>query len=136
MLSALSEYNLVEEIVVTHDGVEALNYMYHRGEYSSLPEGNPVFILLDLKMPKVDGIQVRKQLKSDEKLSCIPVVILTSSQEPRDIDECYKHGANAYVVKPVQFKEFHDVVKEIGEFWAFVNEPLPHNLSMNKNEHH
>src|SRR5512140_1069327 len=105
-IDALGEYNLANEIALARDGAEALDYMYRRGIFASRPEGNPVVILLDLKMPKVNGIQVLNQLKSDEQLRSVPVVILTSSRETRDLDECYKLGVNAYVVKPVRFAEF------------------------------
>lgn len=122
-IDALSEYNLANEIAIARDGVEALDYMYQRGIFASRPSGNPVVVMLDLKMPKLDGIQVLNQLKSDEHLRSVPVVILTSSRETRDLDECYKLGVNAYVVKPVRFAEFIEAVKGIGVFWALVNEP-------------
>jgi CheY-like chemotaxis protein len=124
-IEALGEYNLANEIAIARDGSEALDYMYRRGIFASRPEGNPVVILLDLKMPKVDGMQVLNQLKSDEHLRSVPVVILTSSRETRDLDECYKLGVNAYVVKPVRFAEFIEAVKGIGVFWALINEPPP-----------
>jgi CheY-like chemotaxis protein len=101
-IEALGEHSLANEIAVARDGTEALDYMYRRGIFASRPEGNPIVILLDLKMPKVDGIQVLNQLKSDERTRSVPVVILTSSRETRDLDECYKLGVNAYVVKPVR----------------------------------
>jgi CheY-like chemotaxis protein len=128
-LIALSECNLANEIEVTRDGAEALDYLYRRGAYANRPEQNPVVILLDLKMPKVDGIQVLKTLKSDRQMSSIPVVILTSSREPSDLDECYKLGVNSFVVKPVHFAEFTKVVKEVGMFWAIINEPPPGSMS-------
>jgi CheY-like chemotaxis protein len=124
-INALGEYYLANEIAVARDGVEALDYMYRRGAFASRPNGNPVVILLDLKMPKVDGLQVLNQLKLDEHLRSVPVVILTSSRETRDLDECYKLGVNAYVVKPVRFAEFIEAVKGIGVFWALINEPPP-----------
>ncbi|MDD5171308.1 MAG: response regulator, partial [Syntrophales bacterium] len=124
-LSALSEYNLTNEIVIARDGVEALDYLYRRGNFASCPDGNPVVILLDLKMPKLDGIQVLRQLKADEQTRLIPVVVLTSSREDRDLVECYKLGVNAYVVKPVRYMEFVKAVKQIGVFWALINEPPP-----------
>jgi len=124
-INALGEYNLANEIEIVHDGVEALDYMYRRGAFASRPNGNPVVILLDLKMPKVDGIQVLNQLKSDERMRSVPVVVLTSSRETHDLDECYKLGVNAYVVKPVRFAEFIEAVKGIGVFWALINEPPP-----------
>ncbi len=122
-LLALGEHNLANAIVTARDGVEALDYVYRRGAFAQRPEGNPVVILLDLKMPRLDGIQVLKQLKADEQLRFIPVVILTSSRESRDLDECYRLGVNAYVVKPVQFSEFVEAVKRMGLFWALINEP-------------
>jgi CheY-like chemotaxis protein len=124
-LNALAEHNLANEIAVVRDGVEALDYLYRRGAFVSRPNGNPVVILLDLKMPRLDGVQVLRQLKSDEKLRSVPVVILTSSREERDLAECYRLGVNAYVVKPVRFTEFVQVVKGIGVFWALINEPPP-----------
>jgi len=127
-LSALGEHNLANEIVVARDGVEALDYLYRRGEFALRPEGNPVVILLDIKMPRLDGLQVLKQLKADEHLRLIPIVILTSSRESRDLEECYQLGVNAYVVKPVRFTEFVNAVKEIGVFWALINEPPPGSL--------
>lgn len=124
-LTALGEYNLANEIMVVRDGVEALDYLYRRGEFALRPEGNPVVILLDLKMPRLDGIQVLRQLKSDERMRFVPVVILTSSRESRDLEEAYRFGANAYVVKPVRFNEFVEAIKGIGVFWALINEPVP-----------
>jgi CheY-like chemotaxis protein len=124
-LNALSEYNLANKVEVARDGVEALDYLYCRGTYASRSKGNPVVILLDLKIPRVDGIQVLKQLKADEQMRLIPIVILTSSRVEREMDECYKLGVNAYVVKPVRFTEFVEAVKRIGVFWALINEPPP-----------
>ncbi len=122
-LAAREEYNLANEIAVVRDGVEALDYLFRRGSFESRPDGNPVVILLDLKMPRLDGLQVLKHLKTSDQLRTIPVVILTSSREDRDLDECYKLGVNSYVVKPVRFAEFVEVVKKIGVFWALINEP-------------
>ncbi len=127
-LAALEEYNLANEIVVARDGAEALDYLYHRGAFKQRPAGNPVVILLDLKMPKMGGVQVLQQIAADEQLRLIPVVVLTSSRESRDLEECYKLGANAYVVKPVRFTEFIEAVKQIGVFWALINEPPPNNV--------
>lgn len=124
-LEALAEHNLANEVVVARDGEQALDYLYGRGQFAMRREGNPAVVLLDLKMPKVDGIEVLKQLKSDEHLKTVPVVILTSSRESRDLEECYRLGVNAYVVKPVRFIEFIESVKEIGMFWAIINEPPP-----------
>ncbi len=124
-LAALGEYNLANEIVIARDGVEALDYLYRRGTFAQRPAGNPVVVLLDLKMPRLDGIGVLRQLKTDERLRLIPVVILTSSGESRDLEECYRLGVNAYVVKPVRFVEFVEAVKHIGVFWVLTNEPPP-----------
>lgn len=124
-LAALDEYNLTNEIVVARDGAEALDYLYRRGTFEQRPAGNPVVILLDLKMPKLDGVQVLQQLATDPQLRLIPVVVLTSSRESRDLEECYKLGVNAYVVKPVRFTEFIEAVKQIGVFWVLINEPPP-----------
>ena len=125
MLSALSDYHLANQIMVVRDGTEALDYLYRREGFAQEPGGNPVVILLDLKMPKLDGLQVLKQIKSDKKLKTIPVVILTSSLESQDLEACYQLGANAYVVKPVKFADFIEAVREIGVFWALINEPPP-----------
>jgi CheY-like chemotaxis protein len=122
-VGALADYNLANEVVVARDGVEALDYVYRRGVFTDRPAGNPAVILLDLKMPRLDGLQVLRQLKADEALRLIPIVILTSSREDRDLAECYTFGVNAYVVKPVHFTEFVEVVKGLGMFWALINEP-------------
>jgi CheY-like chemotaxis protein len=122
-LNALAEHHLANEVVVARDGVEALDYVYRRGAFAARPEGHPAVVLLDLKMPRLDGLQVLRQLKADEQLQLVPVVILTSSREERDLAECYRLGVNAYVVKPVRFAEFVQVVKQVGVFWALVNAP-------------
>jgi CheY-like chemotaxis protein len=122
-LNALSEYNLANDIVIARDGVEALDYVYRRGTFAQRSEGNPIVILLDLKMPRLDGVQVLRQLKSDEQMRFVPVVILTSSRESSDLEEAYRLGVNAYVVKPVRFAEFVEAVKGIGMFWALINQP-------------
>ncbi len=125
VLEGLSEYNLANEVVVARDGVEALDYLQRKGSYADRDGGNPAVVLLDLKLPKVDGIEVLKTIKHDEKLMFIPVVVLTSSREERDLVESYRLGVNAYVVKPVEFQEFARAVKELGIFWAIINEPPP-----------
>ncbi|MBI4657831.1 MAG: response regulator [Verrucomicrobia bacterium] len=112
-------------IVIIADGVEALDYLFCRGQYSERTSGNPVAVLLDLKMPRVDGFEVLQQIKGDPKLKTIPVVIFTSSNQSDDVGRCYEMGANAYVVKPVEYKELADRVKQIGLFWTLVNEPSP-----------
>jgi CheY-like chemotaxis protein len=124
-LNALGEYNLTNEVIVTSDGEEALDYLYHRGKFQTRTNGNPAVRLLDLKLPKVDGLEVLQQVKSDEKLRMIPVVVLTSSREERDMVASYKLGVNAYVVKPVDFHEFVNAIKELGVFWAIINEAPP-----------
>ena len=124
-LTALEEYNLANEVVVTRDGEEALDYLYCRGNFTTRTNDNPAVLLLDLKLPKVDGLEVLQQIKSDEKLRMIPVVVLTSSREEKDMVASYKLGVNAYVVKPVDFHDFVNAIKELGVFWAVINEPPP-----------
>lgn len=124
-LAALAEHNMANAVEVARDGVEALDYLHRRGSFAQRPPGNPVVIMLDLKMPRLDGVEVLRQLKADEQLRLIPVVILTSSRESLDLEACYRLGVNAYVVKPVRFVEFVEVVKEIGTFWILVNQPPP-----------
>jgi CheY-like chemotaxis protein len=124
-LTALEEFNLANEVIVTRDGAQALDYLYCRGEYATRSGDNPAVMLLDLKLPKVDGLEVLKQIKSDERLQMIPVVVLTSSKEEKDMVASYKLGVNAYVVKPVDFHEFVNAIKELGVFWAVINEPPP-----------
>jgi DNA-binding response OmpR family regulator len=130
-LTALEEYKLANEVVVTRDGEEALDYLYCRGNFRTRSGGNPAVLLLDLKLPKVDGLEVLKQIRSDEKLKVIPVVMLTSSNEEKDMVASYRLGVNAYVVKPVNFHEFVNAVKELGMFWAVINEPPPGSLKRN-----
>ncbi|MEY2502244.1 MAG: hypothetical protein QOI07_2578 [Verrucomicrobiota bacterium] len=124
-LTALEEYNLANEVVVARDGEEALDYLYRRGNFTTRSTENPAVLLLDLKLPKVDGLEVLQQIRAEEKLKLIPVVVLTSSHEEKDMVASYKLGVNAYVVKPVDFHEFVNAVKELGIFWALVNEPPP-----------
>jgi CheY-like chemotaxis protein len=124
-LAALAEYNLANDVAVTRDGKEALDYLYCRGQFSARSSENPAVLLLDLKLPKVDGLQVLEKIKSDEHLKIIPVVVLTSSHEEKDMVKSYNLGVNAYVVKPVDFHEFINAVKELGVFWALINEPPP-----------
>lgn len=124
-LTALEDYKLANEVIVARDGKEALDYLYCRGEYQSRASDNPAVMLLDLKLPKVNGLEVLKQIRSDEGLKMIPVVVLTSSHEEKDMMRSYQLGVNAYVVKPVDFHEFVNAVKELGVFWAIINEPPP-----------
>ncbi len=124
-LTALDDYKLANEVVVCRDGQEALDYLFARGKFSDRVKENPAVILLDLKLPKVDGLEVLQQIRSDERLRMTPVVMLTSSHEEKDMMRSYKLGVNAYVVKPVDFHEFINAVKELGVFWAVINEPPP-----------
>jgi CheY-like chemotaxis protein len=124
-LTALGDYHLTNEVVVVHDGEEALDYLCRRGNFKARNNENPAVLLLDLKLPKVDGLEVLRQVKSDETLRMIPVVVLTSSREESDMVASYKLGVNAYVVKPVDFHEFVNAIKELGMFWAIINEPPP-----------
>lgn len=124
-LTALDEYHLANEVIVTHDGEEALDYLYRRGNFKMHTNDNPAVVLLDLKLPKIDGLEVLRQIKSDEQLRMIPVIVLTSSREEGDMIASYKFGVNAYVVKPVDFHEFVNAIKELGIFWAVINEPPP-----------
>ena len=124
-LSALRENHIANEIVVVRDGAEALDFLYRRNGFAERSELPPGLILLDLKMPKVDGIEVLRQIKADPALKSIPVVMLTSSREEQDLVRTYELGVNAYVVKPVAFHEFIDAVKVLGGFWAVINEPPP-----------
>jgi CheY-like chemotaxis protein len=124
-LSALAEYHLANEVVIVRDGAEALDYLYRRGAYALRTNDNPVLILLDIRMPKVDGLEVLRQIKLDEQLKLTPVVIMTSSREEQDIIESYRLGVNAYVVKPVDFPQFTEAVKTLGLFWLVLNQPSP-----------
>jgi CheY-like chemotaxis protein len=127
-LAALDEHKLANKVALARDGEEALDYLYSRGNFTSRAGGNPIFVLLDLKMPKVTGLEVLRQIKADPQLRAIPVIVLSSSREQADLDECYKLGVNAYVVKPVEFAEFMAAVKEVGIFWAAINEPPPNSM--------
>ncbi len=124
-LDALAQHNLANEVVALRDGAEALDYLYRRGPFSDRTPGLPAVVLLDLKMPKVDGIEVLRQIKSDPQLKMIPVVVLTSSREEQDLLTSYQLGVNAYIVKPVNFQGFVEAVKLVGAFWAVINEPPP-----------
>ena len=124
-IDALAQNNLANEVVAVRDGAEALDYLFRRGEFADRPAGHPAVVLLDLKMPKVDGLEVLRQIKSDPRLKTIPVVVMTSSREESDLVTSYQLGVNAYIVKPVQFQEFVEAVKLVGAFWAVVNEPPP-----------
>ena len=124
-LAALADHDLANKVFVVHDGAEALDYLYCRGKFNTRTGGNPVVVLLDNKMPKVNGLEVLKIIKAEAHLRMIPVVALTSSREGPDLIEFYKHGVNAYVVKPVSYSEFMKAVRQLGVFWSTVNEPPP-----------
>lgn len=124
-LAALEENHLANEVVVARDGEEALDYLYRRGIFKLRSSGHPAVVLLDLKLPKIDGLEVLKRIKSDETLRSVPVVMLTSSREEKDLVRSYNLGVNAYVVKPVDFHEFVEALKELGLFWAVINQPPP-----------
>jgi len=124
-LAALDEHHLANEVVVVRDGAEALDYLRRRGRFAERPDEMPAVVLLDLKLPKVDGLEVLREMKTDERLKIVPVVMLTSSREEQDLVRSYQLGVSAYVVKPVDFQSFVDTVKELGLFWAVINEPPP-----------
>jgi CheY-like chemotaxis protein len=124
-LAALRHNHVINDVVVVRDGADALDYLYRRNGFARRAAGNPALVLLDLKMPKVDGLDVLRQVKTDPQLRTIPIVILTSSREEQDLVTTYNLGVNAYVVKPVEFTEFIDAVKLLGGFWAVLNEPPP-----------
>ena len=124
-LAALAENNLANRVDVVRDGVEVLDYLYYRGKFTTRDRGNPIVLLLDLKMPRVDGLEVLQKLKTDPLMHAIPVVVLTSSRQEKDLVDSYNLGANAFVVKPVGIDEFFTAIRELGIFWALINEPPP-----------
>lgn len=124
-LSAFAESRLANQVIVVPDGAQALDYLFRRGAFADRVSGLPAFVLLDLKMPKVDGLEVLRQMKTDGVLSVVPVIMLTSSREERDLMVSYKNGANAYVVKPIEFGEFMRAVRELSVFWGVINEQPP-----------
>jgi len=124
-IEALKKHRLANEVVAVQDGEEVMDYLTYNGRFRDRKKGNPVVLLLDIKMPRMDGIEVLEAIRSDEKLKMLPVVMLTSSREEPDLQKCYDLGVNAYVVKPVDFKDFLDAVKHIGVFWAMLNEQPP-----------
>lgn len=124
-LAALAQIPLVNRVDTVPDGEQALDYLYRRGRYADRPAGLPAVMLLDLKMPKVDGLEVLRQLKGDPALRALPVVVLTSSREEQDLVKSYQLGVNAYVVKPVDYQAFIEAVSKLGVFWALLNEPPP-----------
>lgn len=131
-LAALEENHLANEVVVARDGAEALDYLYHRGIFKLRARGNPAVVLLDLKLPKIDGLEVLRTIKEDPDMKCVPVVMLTSSREEQDLARSYNLGVNAYVVKPVGFAEFLKSIRELGLFWAVVNEPPPGSVQLKR----
>lgn len=124
-LLALESINLANAVDVVDDGVEALDYLYCRGRFSERPNRNPVVVILDLKLPRLNGLEVLKEIRQAPNVKLLPVVILTSSREEKDVIESYNLGANAYVVKPVEYKSFVKAIKELGSFWAIINEVPP-----------
>lgn len=129
VLAALAENRLANEVVHLRDGADALDYFHRRGEFATRPAGEPAVVLLDLKMPRVDGLEVLRQMKAHPGLKLVPVVVMTSSREEGDILGSYALGVNAYVVKPVGFPAFVEAVKQVGAFWAVINEPPPGTVS-------
>ena len=128
-LGALEECRLADEVVTLQDGAEALEYLFRRGRFEGVPEAPPAVVLLDLKMPKVDGMAVLREVKQDPKLKRIPIVIMTSSREEQDVLMSYELGVNAYIVKPLAFEAFTEAVKQVGSFWAGLNEPPPGSIA-------
>jgi CheY-like chemotaxis protein len=124
-IEALKEHKLANQLVVVNDGVEVMEYLNYEGKFKERKKGNPVVLLLDIKMPRMDGIEVLEAIRSSEKLKMLPIVMLTASREEPDLKKCYDLGVNAYVVKPVEFRDFLDAVKHIGVFWAMLNEKPP-----------
>jgi CheY-like chemotaxis protein len=129
-LAALEQCQLANKVVVVRDGAEALDYLRLQGKFADRVAGDPAVVLLDLKLPKVDGLEVLEQIKGDPKLRQTPVVMLTSSREERDLVRSYQLGVNAFVVKPVGFDQFFEAIQDLGMFWAVLNEPPPHRLAV------
>jgi len=126
-IRALKKYNIANDVVVTRDGAEALDYIFRQGTYETRDTSElPVVILLDLKLPKIDGLEVLRRIRADDRTKLLPVVILTSSNEERDVINGYKLGTNSYVQKPVEFTQFVDAVGQLGLYWLMLNEPVPH----------
>ena len=134
-LAALEQHHLANEVIVARDGAEALDYLWRRGKYKSRVDESPAVVLLDLKLPKVDGLEVLREMKSDGHLKHIPVVMLTSSREEQDLVKSYELGVSAYVVKPVDFQQFVSTVRELGLFWAVINEPPPGSAKRDMSHH-
>jgi CheY-like chemotaxis protein len=130
IMHALGKCEAAPKVVHVRDGVETLEYLFGRGQFRQRPASNPVVVLLDVKMPRLDGLEVLRQVKSDEQLRSTPVVMLTSSQDERDVSESYRLGANAYVVKPVEFRRLKKVLEHLEEFWLHINQPPPDNRTL------
>jgi CheY-like chemotaxis protein len=129
-LAALAENNLAEDVIVCNDGEEALDYLFCRGNFAQREKNYPHVMFLDLKMPKIDGLEVLSIIKSSPELKTIPVVMLTSSKEEKDLVKSYHLGVNSYVVKPVDFQEFLEVLQKLGLFWVMINQPPPVNVNI------
>jgi CheY-like chemotaxis protein len=127
-LAALAKSQLANDVVVVRDGAEALDYLFRRNAYAARPPGDPAVVLLDLKLPKIDGLEVLERIKGDPAMRQVPIVMLTSSREERDLVRSYELGVNAFVVKPVGFSEFFEAVRDLGVFWAILNEPPPQSV--------
>ena len=125
-LTALDENNLANEVLVVNDGAEALDYLYCRGKFKMRADGDPAVVLLDLKMPRVDGLEVLRRIRSDPRTRMVPVVVLTSSKEDQDLIQAYSIGVNSYVRKPVDFNQFVDAIGQLGLYWLVLNEAPPH----------
>lgn len=134
-LVALERSQLANEVIVVRDGAAALEYLHRQGEFASRAEGNPAVVLLDLKLPKVNGLEVLKEIRGTPAMRSLPVVMLTSSQEETDVLRSYELGVNAYVVKPVEFKRFVTAIADLGVFWAVLNEPPPGSLRLARRRH-
>jgi CheY-like chemotaxis protein len=124
-LEALTDHNLANNVIIVRDGVETLEYLRYEGKYKNRKSETPTVLLLDIKMPRMDGIEVLQAIRADPKLKMLPIVMLTSSREEQDLIKSYELGVNAYVVKPVDFKDFIEAVKHVGVFWALINEVPP-----------
>lgn len=123
---AFKENNICNDFMIVHDGEEALDFLFARGKYSDLqPENLPAVVLLDLKLPKIGGLEVLRLLRADERTNCLPIIILTSSKEEEDVLSSYRYGANAYVRKPVDYQKFVEAARTLGLFWLVLNEPPP-----------
>lgn len=133
-LKALEKSKLANEVVIARDGEEAAHYLFRKGEYASRPAGNPAVVLLDLKLPKIDGLELLEMIRQTPEMEYLPVVLLTSSREEQDVIRGYALGVNAYVVKPVAFQDFIQAVQDLGVFWAVINEPPPGSAKVFRND--